>query len=625
MIFLGKIYLDAGGKRAGAPRLGVRDDGIMDMLSVSPDDPAGMFLAYDVGGGWFGLQAHTGQWVTFLSLVSENFPWGPVLYNAFVRDFNGFARFDIRYFEMANRRLKLVFRREDNGQLVGLTRGVGENPLCRCPFGVNPSYEHASSFGLGVVTPGLPEIQQTKSGAGGNFRCLGKACIYFSSVTFSQINFQEADFAGANLRSTVFDGCTLIRTKFKGADLTGTDFRPSSLAGADFSDSDLTNGTLLPEPPFSNDATKRTVFRNAKVPASALKNNWSYLDLTGAQLSGLQNDLTGLLARYTLAPDFVLAGLTLSHADFSNSDLTRANFQHARLESAKFQSAILIDCTFSRCKLEGASFAPNPSDPNKASTDLSGARFSFAVLSRASMHQALLLRAVFTSATMDEIDLTSAQLGGVDRSAAASLSYAYLANAKLDKANLFGVNFAFVTLFGASTSVSQTATMEQANFSNAYLAGIDLTAANLRGASFVGACLVNVRLNNAVFLPAASGSVVASLAGATLQGVDFTGAQLNNADLSNAAVAFANGEIPVRYCDEYGHPFPEPPASMPLRFGPTIALDLNTMGPDTKCPNGFTVHENQLARKTLQQMLTSTNAPTTWSPVKCGPAPGASE
>jgi uncharacterized protein YjbI with pentapeptide repeats len=619
MIFLGKIYLQSGGKR-----MGVKSDGKLAMLSLSPNDPAGMFLAYDLGGGWFGLQAHTGQWVNLIASQSPK-AWYPVLYGAYLSNLNSFARFDLRYFEKANSRVKFVFQREDNGELVPLLLPNSINPYCQCEFDVATTTNLGTFFGLGVVTPGLPELQQTKNGAGIDFRCLGKACIDFSGATFSQINFPDADFAGTNLRSTVFDGCVLTRTKFRGATLTGTDFRLSSIAGADFSDSDLANGTLLPVPPFSNDATKRTILRNAKVPASALQNNWSYLDLTGAQITGLKTDLTGLIARYAIASGLALEGFTLTKADFSNSDLSRTNFQRAQLESAKFQSAILIDCIFSKCRLEGASFAPNPSDPNKVSTDLSGARFSSAVLSRASMRQALLLRTVFTSATMDEIDLTSAQLGGVDRSAAASLSYAYLANAKLDKANLFGVNFSYVTLFGASTSVTQTATMEQANFSNAYLAGIDLTAANLRGASFVGACLVNVRLNNAVLLPTASGSVGASLAGATLQGVDFTGAQLNHADLSNAAVAFANGEIPVRYCDEYGYPFPEPPHFLPLRFGPTIALDLNTMGPETKCPNGFTVLENQLDKKTLQQMLTSANAPTTWYPAKCGPVPAAAE
>jgi uncharacterized protein YjbI with pentapeptide repeats len=620
MIFLGKIYLESGGKR-----LAVKGDGKLAMLNLSSEDPAGMFLAYDVGGGWFALQAHTGQWVNFIASQSDK-AWYPVLYGAYVSNLSMFAQFDLRYFETANRRVKFVVRREDNGELVGVTLLSGEsNPYCRCQFDVGTSAAYGHYFGIGILTPGVPEIQKTKNGAGANFRCLGQACVDLSSVTFSQINFHDADFAGANLRSAVFFGCDLTGAKFRGSNLTQTNFSTSSIAGTDFSGSDLTNGTLLPAPPFSDDIATRTVFRNAKVPATALKKDWSYLDLTGAQITGLENDLTGLLVRSTLAPGLVLAGFTLTNADFSNSDLTGANFQYARLESSKFQSAILINCIFSRCRLEEASFAPNPSDPGKASTDLSGARFSFAVLSHASMQQALLLRTVFTSATMDEIDLTSAQMGGVDRSAAASLSYAYLANAKLDKANLFGVNFSYVTLFGASTSVTQTATIEQANFSNAYLAGIDLTAANLRGVSFVGACLVNVRLNNAVLLPTASGSVVASLAGATLQGVDFTGAQLNHADLSNAAVAFANGEIKVRYCDEYGYPFPEPPGSMPLRFGPTIALDLNTMGADTKCPNGFTVYENQLAKKTLQQMLTSANAPNSWYPAKCGPAPGSAE
>jgi uncharacterized protein YjbI with pentapeptide repeats len=614
MIFLGKIYLEAGGLR-----LGVRGDGRLAMRQLVPNDPAGMFLAYDVGNGWFALQSHTGLWANFYAGQSP-IAWYPVLYSATVTGLGTFGRFDMRFFDTANRRVRIIVTSE-NSERVGVM--VTPGFYCNCDFDVAAG-PFGTYFNMGVVAAGVPELQQSKTGAGGNFTCLGKACVDVSAIEFTGVNFQDADFGGANLRAVKFSDCALTRTKFHGANLSSTDFRGSSVAGADFSNADLTNGTLLPDPPLSNDAGKRTVFRNAKVPASALKKNWSYLDLTKAQIVELDGaDLTGLVARYTLGPELVLAGAVLDNADFSNSDFSKTQFQFASLEQAKFQSSTLIDAIFTRCKLQGASFDPNPSDPNSEGTDVTGDRFSFANLARASMKQALLMRAVFTAANMDEIDLTSAQLGGLDAAAAASLSYAYLANVKLDKANLFGVNFGFVTLFGASTSVTQTSTMEQANFSNAYLAGIDLTEANLRGASFVGACLVNVRFKNANFLPTASGSVVASLAGATLQGADFTGAKLNDADLSNAAVAFANGQIPVRYCDEVGFPFPEPPNSMPLRFQSTIGLNLETMGPDTKCPNGYTVYENQLNNRTLQQMLTSANAPTSWFPGKCGPPPQA--
>jgi uncharacterized protein YjbI with pentapeptide repeats len=614
MTFLGKIYLESGGKR-----LGVKADGNLAMLSLGPNDPAGIFLAYDTGGGWFSLQAYTGSWV---SLYAEQSPiaWYPVLTSARV---GSPTRFSLQFFDRANRRVKLAFTVVDDGREVAFLITSGINPYCRCEFDVGNGWLFGLYFGMGVIAPGVPELQQTRNGVGYDFTCVGKACVDLNSVTFESINFQDANFSGANLRQAKFKSCTLIRTKFQNTDLTSSDFSGSSVAGTDFSGADLTKGTLLPEPPLASSPAQRTLFRNARLPVTLLKKNWSYLDLTGAQLTGLDTaDLEGLIARCMLAPGLDLSGRKLTSADFSNSDLTLGKFQDATLTSAKMQSAILAECIFSRAQMQRVNFDPFSSGIQAVSTDLSGAKFSAAQLPGASMKQAILWRAVFTAANMEDINLTSAQLGGADRSAAASLSYAYMANAKLDKANLFGVSFAFATLFGASASITETATMEQSDFSNAYLAGIDLAGANLRGAKFSGACLVNVRLISVVLLPSASGSVTASLAGATLQGADFTGAQLNHADLSNAAVSFANAEIPVRYCDDLHEPFPPPPGSMPLRYGPTVSLNLTTMGLETKCPNGFTVTENEANGKTLQEMLTSANAPTTWFPAKCGPALG---
>jgi len=51
-----------------------------------------------------------------------------------------------------------------------------------------------------------------------------------------------------------------------------------------------------------------------------------------------------------------------------------------------------------------------------------------------------------------------------------------------------------------------------------------------------------------------------------------------------------------------------------------VSLNLITMGPDTKCLNGFTVSENESTGKPLQQMLTSANAPVSWFAARRGPA-----
>lgn len=623
MTFLGKVYLEDGGLRFGAG-----PDGTLAMLKLGATDPAGIFLAYDVGGGWFSLQAHTGQWV-YLNAEQSPIAWYPVLSSARL---GPPTRFSMQYFDAVNRRVKLAFlwgmmaaesraadAAADDGK-VALYRTSGTNPYCSCEFDAGNGWGYGLWFRMGTLAPGVPELERTKNGVGADFACLGRACVDLSGASFSSVDFRNATFAGANLRSAKFTECTLTATRLVGANLAATDFSGSSVAGTDFSGADLTVGTLLPEPPLASDPAYRTLFRSAKVPAASLRKNWSYLDLTGATLTGADTaDLRELVARHMLAPDLVLAGRSLPGADFGFSDLSGAHFQAADLTSAKLRSATLRECLFSRAKLGGACFDPDPSSPTPVATDLTGAKFSSAHLAKASLKSAVMWKAVLTSADLSEADLTSAQLGGVDRSAAASLSYAYLANTKLDRANLFGVNFAYVTLFGASASMTQTATMELADFSNAYLAGIDLSDADLRGAKFSGACLVNVRLNNTVLLPAAAGSVTASLAGASLQGTDFTGAQLDAADLTNAAVAFGNGEVPVRYCDQYHELFPSPPGSMPLRHGPTKGLDVSAMGPDTRCPNGYTLAENQAHGRTLQEMLTSRTAPTFWSPSGCGP------
>jgi uncharacterized protein YjbI with pentapeptide repeats len=622
-MFLGKIYLESGGKR-----FAVKADGNLAMLSLSPDDPAGMFLAYQKGTNSFALQCHTGQWVQ-LSAAQSEIAWYQVLYAANV-GYNP-TSFSLQFFRPASRRVKLAFvggasaegaaaAGVDNGQ-VALLMSTGLNPYCRCEFDVATGWGYGVDFGMGVMAPGVPDIQTSKSGFGANFGCIGKACVDLSQVNFTDVDFRDARFDGANLSGTVFSGCRLAGAKFAGSNLAATDFRTSSIAGANFSAADLTQGTVLPEPPFATDPASRTILRQAKVPAALLKKNWSYLDLTGAEIIGLDNaDLSGLVARYLIAPGLNLSGRVLLNADFSYADLTSSHFRSARLNKAVFYSSTLGDCFFSGAILRSARFDPDPTLQGSPATDLTGARFSSAMLDDVSFENAMLLATVFTGANMNRVNLTGAQLGGLDRSAAASLSYAYLANAKLDKANLFGVNFAQATLFGAATSVTQTVTLEQADFSNAYLSGISFAGADLKGAKFTGACLVNVRFTDVDLRPAAAGSIVSSLAGSTLQGADFTGARLNYADLSNAAVSFANGEIPVRYCDEDGVPFPEPPDSLPLRFMETRALDLETLGQESKCPNGFTVAENVAAGKTLRQMLTSANARDSWFPAKCGPS-----
>ena len=346
-----------------------------------------------------------------------------------------------------------------------------------------------------------------------------------------------------------------------------------------------------------------------------------------------------------------LSGVDCTGADFTNASLEGANFSGAMLKNAIFVGADLDNANFSGAILDGAYFTGTDvskvqwgagisaigahftgafgigcnigsSSPKVNAdfthADFTGADFSKSDFSYALLIEATLIQGVFEGANFQGVDFTSAQLGGLDKTAAANMGFTYMPNATFSKANLFGVSFAFATVFGASTHMSDAATMEQCDFSNAYLEGINLTGAALQGAKFDNACLVGVNLTEAHLSPTLSGSIVSSLAGACLQGANFTQSNLTNADLSNATVAFSQGTLNVRYCNPMvGGPFPPPPDYEPLNYSATQGLDLTTMTAQTVCPNELTVAANQVLGKSLQQMLTPPNPRKEWVPISC--------
>ncbi len=351
----------------------------------------------------------------------------------------------------------------------------------------------------------------------------------------------------------------------------------------------------------------------------------------------------------------------LSQADLSRVDCTKANFSGATLSGTNFSDAILkgacfINATLDQTIFSGATILDNAnfsktnlstvkwgvgisakkthfdgctaincqigsSDPkNKANfsgANLSGADFSFSDFSNVSLNSANMIAGVFVGAIFQQTDLTSATLGGVEKTAAASLAFAYMPNVNFRKANLFGVNFVSATLFGGSTSISDAATIEQADFSNAYLEGISLNSTTLSGAKFNNSCLVNVDFTNAILSTTMAGSIASSLVGASLQGAIFVKANLANTDFSGASVSFGNGSINVRYCDPVTRSIFPPVPGEPLTYHRTNGLDLKTMTASTICPNGLTVHANKKNGNSLKQMLTVVSPTTSWGPVRC--------
>src|SRR4029078_8089953 len=112
---------------------------------------------------------------------------------------------------------------------------------------------------------------------------------------------------------------------------------------------------------------------------------------------------------------------------------------------------------------------------------------------------------------------------------AATLSGAYLPNARLVDTNLYGVSAPGAQLYG------------NVSLDGAILDNCDLHHANLAGASVVVKTLCNVNLSyanliNAKF-PGADLSRGVTLSRANLHGVDFTDTRMNGARLDNAAVS----------------------------------------------------------------------------------------
>ena len=353
-----------------------------------------------------------------------------------------------------------------------------------------------------------------------------------------------------------------------------------------------------------------------------------WVDLTGADLAGV--DLRGArLDGATLDGASIvggsLEGATLVGASLQGTDLTGTTLDSAVFDGTDIGSVIwgpgshAAGTSFRGCVGVGAAIGSASAQTTAvwAKAVLAGADFSYADLSNVDLTGASLEACILVGATLQSTNLSRAVLGGVSKSAAADLSYSFLTNVNFDTANCFGVSFASASVFGGLTNLTETATLEQADFANAYLEGINFSGAVLRGSRFDNACLVGANLTNADLGPTTDGSTATSLTGAVLSGAHFTQATLTSVDLTHATVAFADGTIKVRYCAHSGAPFPPPPEFLSMNHGPTTGLDATTLDGDTVCPNGSTYAANLARGVDVTRMLTIANPATRWVPVGC--------
>ena len=421
----------------------------------------------------------------------------------------------------------------------------------------------------------------------------------FTNVNFTGAILTNANLTGATYNNCVLDGallnnCTLTNTNFTGSTLLGTHLEGSTfqgtilsntrVAGAIFKESDLTSVIADPIPQFYNvplappsPTNPRTTLSGCRLNLSLIASDWSMLDLTSATILGLSsplssatkplkatyailkglnnNNLVGLSLQSAVFNNAVLDGLGLNTSGAHISDLTNASFIQASMHGTNLSGAILKAANMTGAQL--GSLGQLFSLPASFEADLNaGSSVDAALRGQFTQHD-ITLSATATISVLApnrvwqlndvgnsviytirlETNASNTQILTVYAPAtSASLIDAYMPDAVLTGANLYGVLASGAQFYGGNARLDGFAILERAELNDANLSNLNLTQANLFGANLSGAQLFNAKFNKANLSPSADG-VATNLSGANLQGADFTDAQLLGTNLANAAVA----------------------------------------------------------------------------------------
>jgi uncharacterized protein YjbI with pentapeptide repeats len=411
-----------------------------------------------------------------------------------------------------------------------------------------PDWNAESAMQIQVVTP-APAVIVANTYAPG---------YDLTNIDLTGVNLTNADLRLAN---------------FTGAVLTGTCLANCKMAGAILQNQDLTKvdpRSKTSPPSLAGTSSNLTILSNSIVPFALLGLDWSYIDLTNATITELPQSLDGLKAtgaRLSGLNKNNLTGLNLKNANFDNAVMDNLSLANSDLSGASMISASMHDTTLTNANL---------SEANMTGVQLGaiGPRFALPLNLQsaleagtiASISPAFAQNGIGLSGSAALTTLVSGRVWKLDDDAnnetytirlettsngtqaltvyspevAGSLVGAYMPNARLTGANLYGV-VAVGAQFYADTGVAAidgSAILEEADFTNANLSGLNFTQAQMMGVHLGGAQLFNAKFNKANLTIAASG-VAADLSTANLQGADFTDAQLFGAMLANSAVAVA--------------------------------------------------------------------------------------
>jgi uncharacterized protein YjbI with pentapeptide repeats len=396
--------------------------------------------------------------------------------------------------------------------------------------------------------------------------------------------FNKATLTGAKLRGDVWTNVKAIGATLDEADFTEATFRKTDLTGAalnktilndatfgpvDFSNCDLTSIEERGVTAISTQA-QPLIFNNAKLNFPLINLNWQCMDLRNATVNGLPQPLSSAAsplqatgAKLSGMNKNNLKGVKLEHAvldyalmdnlDLSNSHLTSASFIEASLHGANLSNATLVRANMTGVQLgtlirlfalplstEAALNAGQVATISPYFTQHSIKLSSTATLNTVAANRVWQLNdasnhVVYTIRLETQTGSTQA-LNIYKPATAASLAGAYMPNAVLTGANLYGITANNIQFYGSNAKLDGSAILEEAKLNNSNLSTVNFTQAQLLGTNLSDCHLFNANFRGANLTPSASGGA-ADLSKSNLQGADFTDAQLYGANLANAAVA----------------------------------------------------------------------------------------
>lgn len=381
-----------------------------------------------------------------------------------------------------------------------------------------------------------------------------------------------AKFVRARIGYGVFDTSTLTGTDFTAATLSNASFLQTRMDGTRFDRTDVTTCKFANPPRFSSDPARLTSFRGATLNYATILKRWSYLDLGGATIVGLDRvrDLTQLQAQYA-----VLSGLNLADRLLDDCDLTGATLTGVTFTGAKLCNALMYGVQ-NTCELFRVSAtSPDYQSFSVALNDGSGpgvaavcADHGYPLTSAQVVVRTERPNAWWTitdASTRTAWSVISAPLDGVaGLSVIDPRQVTRFDGATLTTANFSPLGHRRTTLRGA---VFRRAVLDDADFNRADLGPVNPNDP-ATVAQFDGASMNNAGLSEATLTGAKLGSAYlhnADLVCANLKGADLTGAQLGAlSELfrprptdHSALLAALRGNDPVRVAAvfrDYGYP-----------------------------------------------------------------------